>query len=157
MGERFAFLFHGDDVPRAKIRVTKSSQLGRINAVIHDYWFDLDDVTFNEAKSTLQIRFVRPWPEAEAESPRWSLFRRVNVPYVESFLRVHHVRSWILEDTQRIGSYDFNELRFDEAKKRIRVSTGVPLGLYADIERLEVSVVVTDNIVESKKRLRFLV
>lgn len=141
----------------AEVRITKGSDLSRINQVIHDHWFDLDDVTFNEASSTLELRFTRPPAEAEAQASVWSLLRRVEVPYVESFLRIHHVRRWALEDTERIGSYDFNELRFDEGKQRIQITTGVPLNLSADVERLEVSVLVTDKVVKTEKRLAFLV
>ncbi|HSL82622.1 MAG TPA: hypothetical protein VLF66_07580, partial [Thermoanaerobaculia bacterium] len=122
----------------AEVRITESLELSRINELIHDHWFDLDDVTFDEATSTLEIRFSRPALEAGAPASGWALFRRVDVPYVASFLRIQHVRSWALEDTERIGSYDFNELRFDEGKLRIKITTGVPLSLSADVERLEV-------------------
>lgn len=139
-----------------EIRITNRPELGRINEVIHDHWFDLDDVAFDEATSTLQIQFSRPRLEAGKAASGWSLLRRVEVPYVESFLRIHHVRNWTLNDTQQVGSYDFNELRFDEAKQRIRVATAIPLELYADIEAFEVSVAVTDKVVMTKKRLAFL-
>jgi hypothetical protein len=141
----------------AEVRIMKGSDLSRINEVIHDYWFDLDDVTFDEAASMLVIRFSRPLVKTDAPASGWSLLRRVEVPYVESFLRLHHVRGWALEDTERIGSYDFNELRFDEGKQRIQITTGVPLNLSADVERLEVSVLVTDNVVKTEKRLAFFV
>lgn len=139
----------------AEVRITKGSDLSRINEVIHDYWFDLDDITFDDATSTLEIRFSRPSSKTDAAASGWSLLRRVEVPYVESFLRLHHVWRWALEDTQRIGSYDFNVLRFDEGKQRIEVTTGVPLDLSADVERLEVSVLVTDKVVKTEKRLAF--
>jgi len=140
-----------------EIRITDCTDLGRINEVIHDHWFDLDDVTLNEATSILQIEFLRPPLEAGGATSGWSLLRRVEVPYVASFLRVHRVRSWALKDTQRVGTYDFNELRFDQAKQRIQVTTGIPLELYADVEAFEVSVAVTENVVKTKKRLAFLV
>ena len=60
-----------------------------------------------------------------------------------------------MEDAERVGSYDFNELRFHEGRKRIEVTTGVPLDLYADVERLEVAAVVTDHVVKTRKRLAF--
>lgn len=140
----------------AEVRITKGSDLSRINEVIHDYWFDLDDVTFDEATSILEIRFPRPSVKNAVPSSGWSLLRRVEVPYVESFLRIHHVQGWALEDTERIGSYDFNELRFDEGKQRIQITTGVPLKLSAHVERFEVSVLVTDKVVKTEKRLAFL-
>ncbi len=139
----------------AEVSITKGSDLTRINEVIHDYWFDLDDVTFNEAVAILEIRFSRPSVEAHTPARGWSLLRRIEIPYVESFLRIHHVQRWALEDTQRIGSYDFNELRFDVTNHRIQVTTGVPLYLSANVERLEVSVLVTDNVVKTEKRLAF--
>lgn len=140
-----------------EVRITRGSELRRINEIIHDYWFDLDDVTFDEATSMLEIRFSRPSVRTDSPASRWWLLRRVEVPYVESFLRIHHVRSWALQDTERIGSYDFNELRFDEGKQRIQITTGVPLSLAVDVARLEVSVLVTDHVVRTERRLAFFV
>lgn len=140
-----------------EVRITRGSELRRINEIIHDYWFDLDDVMFDEPASMLEIRFSRPSLRTDLPASRWLLLRRVEVPYVESFLRIHHARGWALEDTERIGSYDFNELRFDERKQRIQITTGVPLSLSVDVARLEVSVFVTDHVVKTEKRLAFFV
>lgn len=139
----------------AEVRITKGSDLSRINGIIHDNWFDLDDVTFDDTTSMLEIRFSHPVTKTEAPPSGWRLLRRVEVPYVESFLRIHHVRKWALKDTERVGSYDFNELRFDERKQRIQITTGVPLNLSADVERLEVSVLVTEHVMKTEKRLAF--
>lgn len=149
------FSMHLGRLHSFEVRIRKNQDLSRINEVIHDYWFDLDDVTFDDATSMLEIRFSRPSVKNDAPASGWSLLRRVKVPYVESFLRIHQVRGWALEDTERIGSYDFNELRFDEGKQQIQITTGVPLGLHADVEGLEVSVVLTDTVVKTEKRLAF--
>lgn len=139
-----------------EVRITDRAELNRINELIHDYWFDLEDVTFDEATSAVQIRFLRPRLGPAEKSSGWSLFRRVDVDYVGSFLRIAQVRSWALEDTERIGSYDFNELRYDQAAHRIQIATGIPLGFHVDVEALDVSVLVTDTVVKTEKRLAFL-
>ena len=139
-----------------EVRINDGSQLKRVNEVIHDYWFDLDEVVFDKETSTLQIRFTRPRLEPSPKRSGLALLHKVDVPYVEAFLRIHHVLRWTAEDSERIGSYDFNELLFDEARKRIRVSTGVPLVLFADVEEFELSVLVTDTVVKTQKRFAFL-
>lgn len=135
-----------------KIRITQESELDLANEVIHDYRFDLDEVTFDENTCVLEIRFLRPSIEGRQEWPRWRLFWRVEVPYLESFLRINHVSGWALEDTEHIGSYDFNEICFDEAASRVWLKTGVPLRLHADVTTLDIIVIVTDKVVKLEKR-----
>lgn len=139
-----------------EIRVTDASQLDRVNEIVHDHWFSLEDIGFDETTSKLRIRFSRPQLHPDRKVTGRALLGKVDIPYVECFLRIEHVRSWHLEDTQHIGRYDFNVVSFDEAMQRVRVTTGVPLILHADVEALDVSVVVSDVVVKTEKRLGFL-
>lgn len=127
-----------------EVRITQSKELHRINEVIHDYWFDLDELTFDQVTATLEIRFSRPPLESSARGFWRSLFSKGDACCANGRLRIHHVCSWSLEDPQEVGCYDFNELRFDESSRRVEVTTGVPLGLYAEVESLEVAVLVSE-------------
>jgi hypothetical protein len=117
------------------------AQLVDVNQFIHDHWFDLDDVSFDQDTAVVTIHYIRPMPERGPGRDRVGL---------ESFLRIHHVRHWHVEDLQRVGMYDFNEVVYDPVAKTVRITTGIPLSLLAEVNELEVSVEVTDKVAEIK-------
>jgi hypothetical protein len=117
------------------------AQLIDVNQFIHDHWFDLDDVSFDQDTAVVTIRYIRPMPERGPGGDRVGL---------ASFLRIHHVRHWHVEDRQRVGMYDFNEAVYDPVAKTVRITTGIPLLLLAEVNELEVSVEVTDKVAEIK-------
>ena len=96
---------------------------GGLDAVapyIHDCWFDLSEMERSADGTVLTIPYARP-PE------RW-------------WLRFDSVRDVHVTDTEQIGRYDFNVLAYDPATSRIRVLTGVPLGLEVEVDSVHVTV-----------------
>jgi hypothetical protein len=69
-------------------------------------------------------------------------------PAIECFLRIFHVKSYRINDTQKVGTYDFNVLKYDPREKCIVVLTGIPIDIRVCVEQFEVSVEVTDNVLE---------
>lgn len=134
------------------LTITDASQLVLINRIIHDRWFDVGEVRFHGASRTLVVEFLRPRLEPSLSGRRRSLIHDNERPLVESFLQIRHVAEWVLTESQYIGSYDFNELRFDPVKMVVEIATGIPLAFYAQVTELEVSVMVTDKVVKEKRR-----
>ncbi len=122
-----------------------------INA-IHDCWFDLSEVAIDSLKSTLMIRFVKPAPELGRPISQGRVLSTIEFPCLESFLRINEVLRCSINDTERVGLYDFNELKFDRTTNRLAITTGVPISFFIEVRRLDVSVEISDKVVEWKTR-----
>ncbi len=94
--------------------------------LIHDCWFNLDEVNFDAFTGVLEVPFMRPILERSRTVKRIFL-KRVQVPLVRCVLRMRYVECLKLEDTKCVGSYDFDEMRYDSAAQKIVVDTGVLL------------------------------
>lgn len=134
------------------VTARKPEDLAAVNDVIHDCWFDKDDVRMDLETATLTIRFIRPSPERGKSVGGRGLLKEREIPHLESFLRVHHVRDWILEDTEGVGFYDFNEVRFDPQEHRIEITTGVPLKIAILVEQLDLEAEVTEVVTKVTSR-----
>jgi hypothetical protein len=125
-------------------------QIPVILDVIHDCWFDVDDLLFNPETSILSIKFRREiWDQRRLLKKIW-LWKKVEIPIFECFLKFHHVKSYTVNDTERVGMYDFNELEYDPKSQRISITTGVPIDVEIMVENFEICVEVTDTITELK-------
>lgn len=76
---------------------------------------------------------------------------KFDVPLVECFLIFRHVKSYSVEDTGQVGSYDFTSLDYDPRRKRITIVTGIPIDIKLTVDAFEVSVRETGKIVGEKK------
>lgn len=116
------------------ITATEPSALDVVTDVIHDAWFDVDEVTFEDGQVRVPFTVRRAiFRSAEPDAPRSSLL-------------IRHVTALDLEDTQGIGRYDFNRLRFDENAGRLSIDSGIPLRFEMLVEDLEVSVLFGDPV-----------
>lgn len=113
-----------------------TDELSRINDLTHDYWFDIEDAVFDPQVGVVTLPFTRPAQDQE----RARAFRRSEAPARRFFLKIYHVKRWVVEDRQRVGLYDFNEVVYEPSSKSIKITTGIPIHLVAEVEDLEVSV-----------------
>ena len=81
--------------------------LAEISGVIHDAWFDADDVQYDAAAQTLCVPFAQEWDWPPLnEGPEWQKaprpeflrktwrFTEERVPFMRGVLRVRHVTSF---------------------------------------------------------------
>ena len=130
--------------------VKKSDQAYIITDLIHDCWFDKDTILHDSANSILIIRYkkqVAEWKEVVRKI--WFL-KKVNIPIAECFLKIHGVDSYSVEDEANIGTYDFNEIKYSPQSKLITITSGFPIKINVYVERFEIVVEETDNIIERK-------
>ncbi len=109
-----------------------------INDIIHDCWFNTEDITFDASASRLDVPFEWQHPETDA---RYA-FRKTGVttPPVRSFLRIDHVLKYLLQESENIGRYDFDRLRYDSVRGQITVLTNIPLRFEIHVAAFEVTI-----------------
>jgi hypothetical protein len=109
-------------------RVTNAQDMEVINRCLHDCWFDMGSVAFDAAARELRVPFERPpAPRRSAWAPN-------------SLLRIRGVEECTIEDAQRIGLYDFNEIHYVASARTLRVLTGIPARFDLRIEYVDVAV-----------------
>jgi hypothetical protein len=131
-----------------QIVANEVQQLPVVVAAIHDYYFDLDKTTFDSTTATLSFTFARP-PAGVAEK-RQFLPKRYELGYVESFLRIRRVLHWMIDDTNNVGYYDFNEIKYDPERKIVIVTTGIPILIEVKVEALDVVVEITNRVLADR-------
>jgi len=129
---------------------TNAGDLSLINEIIHDYWFKVDEIVSDPKENTLTLRFTRPRFDRERAGSLFSALRS-GEPQVESFLRVHDVLGWQIDDRERIDSYDFNEVKYDSGTSMLYITTGVPIAIGVEVARLKVCVEITDTVVKARR------
>jgi hypothetical protein len=132
------------------LKINNPKELRAVNDLIHDCYFDVDDIEFEASTSVLSFRFRR----VVTQGKNWwkdFISNSKMSPAIECFLKIHHVESYSIKDTQKIGAYDFNVLVYDSSTSCIGVRTGVPIDIKMFVRDFEISVEVTDNLFEQSK------
>ncbi|MGC8785703.1 MAG: hypothetical protein ACP5RN_15135 [Armatimonadota bacterium] len=109
-----------------------------VNDIIHDCWFAVDDISFDALASRLSIPFEYELPGTVAKN----LFHQdyAGGRRRKGLLCFHGVLSYMLDDTERIGRYDFNRIQYDPVQGMVRIVTNIPLLLAIQVQTFEVTV-----------------
>jgi hypothetical protein len=132
------------------VTINDPAQIPTVLDYIHDCWFDVEEIVFQRDTSVFSIRFKREMSDMSRIVEKGLLSKKLCVPLVECFLKIHHASNYRVNDTEHVGLYDFNELEYDPNLRRINITTGVPIEIRVGVERFEVSVEITDKVVDEK-------
>ena len=125
------------------ISISHPNQLPIIRDVIHDAWFDVSNIEFNSNTSVLSIEFERELKDESTVVEKNWMMEKIEVPLVQCFLNIFQVENYKIDDTERVGSYDFTTLEYNSDLRCISIITGTPIGIEIRVRDFEVSVVET--------------
>ena|SRR5215217_394973 len=125
------------------ISIKDPEQIPLICDVIHDAWFDVSNIEFDANTSVLSIEFERELTDESTVVEKTWMMEKREVPLVQCFLNIFHVESYEIDDTERVGSYDFTTLEYNSVLRSISIITGTPIGIEIKVRDFEVSVVET--------------
>jgi len=125
------------------ISINHPNQIPIIRDVIHDAWFDVSNIEFDSNTSVLSIEFERALKDESTVVEKNWMMEKLEVPLVQCFLNIFHVESYKIDDTERVGSYDFTTLEYNSDSRCISIITGTPIGIEIKVRDFEVSVVET--------------
>jgi len=136
---------------RKRTHIDRPDEIDKISDFIHDCLFDLDDVKFDAGQSCFRIKFRRPDPaKAQVRHGFWIL-KDVELPIVECFLSIHQVEDFSINDPVQIGTYCFTDLEYNGTNGTLSIISAQPLEIKVKVKAFEISVEVTDRIVEVKR------
>jgi hypothetical protein len=129
------------------LSINNPKDLHAVHDLIHDCYFDIEGIAFDRSSSVLSFQFRRLVGKGEfwwrdITSP--SKMR----PAIEGLLRVHHVDSYSVHDTQKLGTNSFNVLTYDHSARSVLVQGNIPMDIRIFVRQFEVSVEVADNAFE---------
>ena len=89
------------------------------SSILHDYWFDLDSVMYNQRDNKVVISFFETKRKLQQKQPQHILIIR-NVKDIE------------IKDKEKVGFYDLESIDFDSNLKKITINGNIPLtiGIY---------------------------
>lgn len=94
--------------------ITSPDQLQKLEGIVHDEYFELDDVDFQRDKSIVEIPYRRIFHDGPSKiiSNR-ILYKVCEVDVVRAVLITHNVGEFSIQDSARIGTYSFNSISYD--------------------------------------------
>ena len=113
-----------------KISVTTPDQIVNLIDVMHDEYFDLDTVKYNEDAATVKIPYKRVFHDGPHRVIRnFLIFRTIEVDVIRSLLTIKYVKQFQVNDTAQINNYSFNNIIYDNGSITIRCEPDVELKL----------------------------
>lgn len=114
------------------------SEIGDILDLIHDEWFDINEINFEN--HILSIKFRKEKNDDIKVKRNYLLWKVVEIPILECYLKIYNVTDYIIKDNQRVDFYDFNIIEYFENENKINIQTGIPLIFEINVYDFKVSV-----------------
>ena len=120
-----------------RLVVTDMADIEKLLCLIHDEFFDIDDVSLDATQSTLDVPFKRCWHGEHGRVVKKNWWRTVvEVPVLHCVFRIGNVSEYELVDTHRMGNNSFNTIDYDDQLKQVTVNTNIPAKFNAKVSQL---------------------
>lgn len=121
------------------IRVTDRQGLHGIGERLHDEYFNLQEICYDEKDGTLEMPFQRLWHDGPSRVLKNRFFYRIEeVDVLRGYLRFMKVTAYETMDRARVGSYSFNSIHYDEARSLITVRCNQDCELLLRVQEIQV-------------------
>ena len=89
--------------------ITNAAQLDELVGLIHDEYFELDDISYQKNLQVIQIPYRRIFHGGPRRLiKKRLLFKTFEVDVVRSLITVRNVKDYTFKDRAKIGTYSFN-------------------------------------------------
>lgn len=106
--------------------VTDTRQLNGLRDLVHDCWFNVEKIVFNEGEKTVAIRLEKKKANLDKDSKSG-----IN-------LLIRNVEALTITDTEQVRDYDLNEIEFNAASRRLVITGGIPITIELVVSLLNV-------------------
>lgn len=108
------------------MRITKPSQIRELLNEVHDLWFDVETLKSQPDTHTITLRLElcsKMLRETPSEKSR--------------FLTIRSVEGMTIHDTERIGYYNLDTILWDQERKKILITGGIPISIELIVRTLD--------------------
>ena len=110
-----------DIILKEPLVVTSADELGPLIGLIHDEYFDLDDVSFFKDRGLVTIPYRRIFHGHTGRMIRnWLICRTYEVDVIRSVLTIRNVEEYTFDNRSHIGTYSFNTVSHDKGALLIK-------------------------------------
>ncbi len=103
-----------------RIHASNFEELHLIGERLHDEYFDVKDVLFDEGSESLEIPFRRIWHDGPRRVIKNRLIYRVEeVDVLRCSLYFRNVTGYECKDRAHIGTYSFSRFQYDKVRKML--------------------------------------
>jgi hypothetical protein len=137
-----------------EISIKNHDDLGPINHIVHDCFFDVEDVEFDSATNILKVKFYREAPEKRKVISDFFFFKKVSVPILLWTLEINHVDGFeVIEGGQAGPGSDeyFDLLEYDNSCNELLIRIIIKRGIRIETGLLKLSVKESETITEEKE------
>lgn len=124
-------------------------ELGNIIDIIHDCFFNLDEIHFDQTNQVLRIPFNKDVYE-ERELLSGIILKKVKIPVKKYFLEIHNVKDYLINDSEQVGDYDFETILYNPEFNTLTIQTNIPLTFKIVVKSLKLVISKGSNIIEEK-------
>ncbi len=102
-------------VELASLQIISPQQFGQLLDLVHDEFFDLDEIQYHSEQDMVEIPFRRIFHNGPARTIRnWLFYAVMEVDVIRARMRVHNVDEYEVHDRARMGTYSFNTARYNQ-------------------------------------------
>lgn len=130
------------------IHIKNSRDFGRILKYVHDQFFALDEMVFDERSHTLTIPIQVISDEKINEKYIFPFRFWVN-PVFSAVLKFRNVSGVSVTDNAKIGEADLNEIVAEDGK--LKITCGIDVEIVIDVSYIDIELQITDHMVGGKK------
>jgi len=131
------------------INILNSCDLDKINDLIHDHSFDIDAIETEDDMFKIKIEIDN---SATMVKRKYLIFKQFEIKEMECVLCIYGVKSYNIVDPCKIGIYCFNKIIFNSQNCSFSILCAEPIEITVNAIYFKVSLSMTDNIVQIKKR-----
>lgn len=103
-----------DIIQKEPLVIRSADALDSIITLIHDKYFELDDVSFSKEQGIVTIPYRRMFHGGPGRLVRnWLICRTYEVDVIRAMLTIRNVEGYEVDDRSRIGTYSFNTVSCD--------------------------------------------
>lgn len=125
-------------IKKEPLVVTSADDLRSLIGLIHDEYFDLDDVSFLKDQGLVTIPYRRIFHGHPGRMIRnWLIFRTYEVDVIRSVLTIRNVEEYTLDDRSHVGTYSFNTVSHDKGALLIKCCEDLDLRIVVSAIEIE--------------------
>lgn len=133
-----------DIIQKELVKVTNDGMLDSIIGLIHDEFFELDDLSFSKDQGVITIPYRRVFHGNTGRLIRnWLICRTYEIDVIRSILTIRNVYEYEVDDRSHIGTYSFNTMLYKNGFLVIRCCEDCVLRIFTpkiEIESQDVEV-----------------
>ena len=136
-----------------EISITEIGRVGEILDYVHDRYFDLDKIEFDEKKRTLMIPLSVILADKTKKKRKFLILSTWRNSVVKAKLIFKNVIDYTIEDKAQIGEADINTIYWEG--KQLIIKCGIPVVVRLNVTACSIEFIASDDVIDEVKRFEF--